>query len=460
MPPSDTDALAPDRTDAGSTFRLRIQLDGTDPPLWRRVEVASRLTLDRVHDVVQVIFGWTNSHLHRFSTGPRLARDSRYYLSAYDLAEGDDGTSEEQARLDDVFASVGDRLHYQYDYGDDWWHTIQLEAILPRDGAQQAAVCAGGERPGPPEDCGGVHGYELVARAADPDHPQHTEALAELARMYGQEVDPADFDLTPFDADAINRQLSAISAPDAVPTAPLPEPLADLLGRIFQPSLRRRLLHLAADAHLDTAASVDPDTAARMVHPYRWIVDRVGADGIRLTAAGYLPPAHVRATVDELELRDEWIGAGNREVDTVPVLQLRESAQELGLLRKTRGHLHTTARARDLQQDAFGLWRHLAERMPRGSRDEAVRQAGLVLLLATAAGTTDGIALLAAEVLTARGWAHQDGSRLSPRTASRTLYDNIAVLRRLGALEATSDNRWPGVPTPQGIAFARASLTA
>ncbi len=50
-----------------------------------------------------------------------------------------------------------------------------------------------------------------------------------------------------------------------------------------------------------------------MVEPYRWLLGRVGTDGIALTGAGYLPPVHVSAAMDELGLADEWIGKGNRE---------------------------------------------------------------------------------------------------------------------------------------------------
>lgn len=62
----------PERGEA-RTFRLRIDLDGTSPPVWRRVEVASDLCLDQVHDVVQAVVGWTDSHLHRFADEPELS---------------------------------------------------------------------------------------------------------------------------------------------------------------------------------------------------------------------------------------------------------------------------------------------------------------------------------------------------------------------------------------------------
>jgi hypothetical protein len=88
---------------------------------------------------------------------------------------------------------------------------------------------------------------------------------------------------------------------------------------------------------------VEVESAAAALRPHRWLIDRLGAAGIELTAAGYLPPIHVEAGCTELDLRDAWIGKGNREDLTIPVLHLRESAQRMGLLRKHRGRLLATA---------------------------------------------------------------------------------------------------------------------
>ena len=109
---------------------------------------------------------------------------------------------------------------------------------------------------------------------------------------------------------------------------------------------------------------IDTVTAARMVRPYAWLLDRVGDEGIRLTGAGYLPPAHVEAAATELGLLEDWMGKGNRETQTLPVLHLRETATKMGLLRKHRGMLQLTAAGRKLRTDPVSLWWHLAERMP------------------------------------------------------------------------------------------------
>ena len=100
----------PRRTDL-VTLRVRIDLAGTRPPVWRRLELASDLFLDDVHEIMQAAFGWTDSHLHRFGCGPTYySRETEYYLCPYSVDEGDEGVPEKQVRLDEVLVDVGDRL--------------------------------------------------------------------------------------------------------------------------------------------------------------------------------------------------------------------------------------------------------------------------------------------------------------------------------------------------------------
>jgi hypothetical protein len=101
------------------TYRVRIDLDRTTPSLWRRLELASDLFLDDLHDVIQVAFGWTDSHLHRFGAGPEYgSRDTEYHLCPFDVQEGETGVPEDQVRWDEVLVEVGDELFYTYDFGD------------------------------------------------------------------------------------------------------------------------------------------------------------------------------------------------------------------------------------------------------------------------------------------------------------------------------------------------------
>lgn len=197
------------------TYRIRVDLKGTRPPLWRRLELSSDLLLDDVHRVTQEAFGWTDSHLHQFSSGPdRYGGKTERYLCPVQVEEGDTGIPEEQVRLDEVLAEPGDVLHYSYDFGADWQHVIKLEAVSARErdaGPNPAprAVCTGGRPDGPPEGCGGVYGHELLTAATDPDHPGHAEAVAECERIFGDETEPEAIRPTRFDIGTINAALAA-----------------------------------------------------------------------------------------------------------------------------------------------------------------------------------------------------------------------------------------------------------
>ena len=144
--------------------------------------------LDEVHEILQVAFGWTECYLHQFGSRPRHhGPETEYYLCPYQVEEGEPGVPEEEVRLDEVIADPGDTLCYLYDFGDNRGYVIRLEAVAPWDDTAPAAVCLDGRRDGPPEDCGGLGGYELISAAIDPLNPDHSDAVIEFERMYGIE---------------------------------------------------------------------------------------------------------------------------------------------------------------------------------------------------------------------------------------------------------------------------------
>jgi hypothetical protein len=197
-----------------------------------------------------------------------------------------------------------------------------------------------------------------------------------------------------------------------------------------------------------------------MVRPYAWLLNRVGTRGIRLTSAGYMPPVHVSAAWAELSLADDWYGQGNREADTRPVLRLRETAQKLGMLRKSRGDLLLTARGRAVADDPVALWWHLAGRMPIRFSHELASQAGLLYLLVIAAGRGDDVMATVASLIDSIGWMQSDGEPVRPWTIAHVAEDAFDVLTRLGTM--TSEDflsSAPRTPTADGTLFARAALT-
>jgi hypothetical protein len=449
------------RPETAVTVRLHVQLEGAFPPVWRRIEVASDLGLDDLHAVLQVVFGWEDYHLYRFATGPQDDPGAAFACTA-DLAEAfddDPAVPTWDVRIDELLAEPGERLHYQYDYGDDWWVTIEVEDVIEGHVPPGRARLLEGAGAGPPEDCGGIDGYRMIVAASDPTHPDHRQALADVADMWGDEVAQHDLGLVPFDPGSVGDQLQALELADRPPVPRrVGEKLATLLLRTRNADTERQLRALASSA--DAKVDVEEATAARTVRPFTVLLGAVG-DGVKLTAAGYLPPAVVQRVFDELDMGEEWIGKGNREDLTVPVLQLRETAQRLKLLRKYKGRLVPTAKGRTLAGDPVGLWRHLAGALPVGGRDasDPEWQAGVLLLALMASGSTDNAEVTVAKLLNGLGRAVGDGQPIDRRTVTGLIAADVNLLRQLGAFERDGRGGWPGTVTPDGIALARAALT-
>jgi Plasmid pRiA4b ORF-3-like protein len=172
---------------ADTIYQIKISLIGAKPPIWRTVLVASDLGLAAFHDVIQVAMGWTDSHLHQFIANKK-------FYSIPDPVENFDLEIEDESqyKLSQLLTKEKDSLIYEYDFGDSWEHKILLEKILLYDSNITLPVCIKGKRACPPEDCGGIWGYEeLFETISDPKHPEYESMLEWL----GGEFDPEEFDL-------------------------------------------------------------------------------------------------------------------------------------------------------------------------------------------------------------------------------------------------------------------------
>jgi len=176
-------------------YQLKITLCDSKPPIWRRVLITSDRVFADLHVVIQLAMGWENSHLHDFSIG----HGSRIGDVEFDDGFGDEMLDETETRLDRIFTREKQKVTYTYDFGDSWEHIILLEKILPFDAKTPIPQCVKGKRACPPEDCGGIWGYEeFLAAISDPSHPDH-EGMRD---WIGDEFDPEAFDL-----DETNRLL-------------------------------------------------------------------------------------------------------------------------------------------------------------------------------------------------------------------------------------------------------------
>ena len=164
---------------------LRITLKGWKPPIWRLVEVPLATNLRSLHFLIQDAMPWLCYHLYEFSID-----DARY---------GDPHTDYESPMLDAgtidlanlVRRGVGGFL-YIYDFGDYWVHQIDIEQIFDAKYGAKYPRLIGGERKAPPEDVGGLGGFERFLEAmSDPKHPEHENMLD----WHGMKFDPEAFDM-------------------------------------------------------------------------------------------------------------------------------------------------------------------------------------------------------------------------------------------------------------------------
>lgn len=175
-------------TGSVSLYQLKITLMYSDPAIWRRVVVPANFKLDRLHQFIQRVMPWTDSHLHQFIVGRTC-----YGRPDPEFADkGSETLNEKHYTIADIAPGAKKKFIYEYDFGDGWEHEIVVEKVLPPDAGFKRVICVAGENACPPDDCGGIGGYyEMLKIIADPKHPDH----GHMKEWLGGERDLARFDL-------------------------------------------------------------------------------------------------------------------------------------------------------------------------------------------------------------------------------------------------------------------------
>jgi HAMP domain-containing protein len=184
-------------------LQLKVSINRTSPPIWRRLLVNSGVVLGDLHTIIQSSFEWEDTHLHAFQVG---GRGGAVYGPPNPEQWGEPDLNENAYTLGEVIPAEGDSIVYTYDFGDDWEHLVKVEKVLPADQQAPAARCTGGRGMGPAEDSGGPHGWALLVEAVkDPRHKEHKEYRGWLGLAKGEKFDP-----TYFDNVELNENLSSL----------------------------------------------------------------------------------------------------------------------------------------------------------------------------------------------------------------------------------------------------------
>jgi len=165
-------------------FLLKIELSHIEPKIWRRFAVPASISLDRLHDVIQIVMGWGDSHLFEFDI------DKKQYTEDPETEE--DGFECGEYRLGDLLEKEGESFRYIYDFGDNWDHVLTIEDSNYVDSELYSEiVCLDGEKACPPDDVGGPPGFiEFSNAIRDPEHENHEETR----KWVGDEYDVERFD--------------------------------------------------------------------------------------------------------------------------------------------------------------------------------------------------------------------------------------------------------------------------
>jgi hypothetical protein len=281
----------PMHTEPQTAYQLKVTLAGARPPIWRRLLIDPGTTFQDLHRIIQVAMGWQASHLHLFQTenGTLIG----------DPAEDFDGMMNFQDEaivpVSAVLSREGQKLHYEYDFGDGWEHQIVLEKVTSSAaGDETLPRCIKAVRQCPPEDVGGLHGfYEFLEAMEDMAHPEHID----VREWFGEWFDPEFVDLDQINADLAGRDDWFPEDPEhGAPAA------SDFQG--LSPSQVHELLQnpLNSPSVFNTLFDAESVTerldTAPVIRMARVLVEAMQDKGIRLTGKGNLPLKHVKAMIE------------------------------------------------------------------------------------------------------------------------------------------------------------------
>jgi hypothetical protein len=179
-----------------SPVALRVELLSIEPLVWRRVVVSNQWTFASLHNYLQWVMGWQDSHAHEFQDGDDLIAPDWWIQEIGQDRDVGNYKDERRTSIASIVREleVGDEFTYHYDMGDGWEHRVIIEPVPPRwaDLHLNTPLCLAGENACPPEDVGGPPGYQhFLHRVADASNKEH----ADMLRWVGGVFDPKGFDL-------------------------------------------------------------------------------------------------------------------------------------------------------------------------------------------------------------------------------------------------------------------------
>ena len=188
------------KLDKPRILELYIELE-TTPKVWRKFLIDDSSSMYELHEIIQVVMGWMNSHLFMFRiAGLVIAEPSPNADDDWREVEFKDAR---RVKVSQILEKPGDTMPYEYDFGDSWDHTLRLERVVDESEVMFSVPrCVAGENACPPEDCGSFPGFENLKEViSDPENEEYERMIHWLDQYY------PNYDPTEFSLGAVNKIL-------------------------------------------------------------------------------------------------------------------------------------------------------------------------------------------------------------------------------------------------------------
>ncbi|MDO5424450.1 MAG: SEC-C metal-binding domain-containing protein [Eubacteriales bacterium] len=179
-------------------YQLKITIENSYPPIWRRLIVPAGLSFSQFSVVLNQAMGWCGYHMFSFSFPDRKVRieeeiEEELWSRIEQLNAAETGL--------EPYLDTEKWFCYEYDFEDEWEHRVEVEKVLTDYPADYPMVLEG-EGDCPWEDCGGIGQYYAIRKALEnPGHPQY-----EMLRNWTEESATPPFDLA-----AVNEELKKLA---------------------------------------------------------------------------------------------------------------------------------------------------------------------------------------------------------------------------------------------------------
>ncbi|WP_404290029.1 plasmid pRiA4b ORF-3 family protein [Glutamicibacter arilaitensis] len=331
---------------------LRIELVGSEPVIWRKLQIDDGTRLDEAGLAVQIVMGWEHAHMQAFTNqSPYAEPRSGAAINWYDehmRAESGDGESLEDTTLGQALRVANDELYFEYDFGDGWIHRITVESRRELKSEDSKYLVLDGRLRAPLEDSGGLGGWhrklEIYRSAQRSEDDENTVRWMEWRGGPWKAFDPETFDI-----DFANARLQLLAGSFVGANA------AGQWAAQFHEGISQYLSLIFAHCQIElvpTGREI-PTWFVELLKPFSTLVEMCTDQGITLTKAGWMPPTMIAELMTSCDLNgiDYERGKVKREIDLPTISTLRDVVTGLRLIRKYKGQLIATKLGNSLLQD-------------------------------------------------------------------------------------------------------------